>query len=249
MAIYLCHGIIRANDADHAARLRPIDLADELLVIVAGELAAIASRCPDRLADGEELETHVASAAGIAALAVEHNRVVTEFAADADIVPLRLDSFYSSLAPIERMLQTDADRLRSSLDRVAGRMEFAVRVDRLPLAAAKSQASPTSGRDYLARRGRDRQLLEALRETQTSYVAGITQALEAVSDSIQTLSLPDAATAPRCLLRLALLVRRGAYAAFEVEANRLIDAAGDAHLAVGVTGPWAPYYFVSGDGA
>jgi hypothetical protein len=249
LAIHICHGIIRSLDAHLARGLLPLDLSDELLIIVSGELAAIASRCPERLADGEMLEAHIASAQGLAALAVEHNRIVTEFAAVADIVPLRLDSFHSGTDSIDRLLATDAPRLWGLLDRIAGRVEFAVRIDRLPVSLAASADQPASGRDYLARRGRDRQRLDALREVQGAQSAAILKALEALSDSVQTAPLPDAATAPRCHMRLALLIRRDAFGAFEREAERLIAAARDAHLAVSVSGPWAPYYFVSGEGA
>jgi hypothetical protein len=248
MAILICHGIIRASDAFRVAALDLPDHARQFDVVTAGDLAAIATCFPDHLPNGDTLEDHVAQAGGIAALALDHNRILTQFATEADVVPLRLESFHSEAASIAQMLTTDRARLDGLLDRIAGRFEFAARIDRLPVTAIAASEEPQSGRDYLQRRGYQRQQRDEARARQMSRVAEFTSAVAALGVASLSMPLPEPAVSPRCVARLALLVTRADFTAFERAAASLMARATTAGLDVTISGPWAPYYFVSSEG-
>jgi predicted regulator of Ras-like GTPase activity (Roadblock/LC7/MglB family) len=243
MAVFICHGIIRATDAFLAAGLAPVQVAERLVIVGAGDLAAIASKCPDRLDNGETLEEMIASTDGATALAIAHNRIVNAVAATDDIVPLRLESFHSDEAAIAAMLRADESRLRQMLARIAGRFEFAIRIERRADSPVVPPPPPVvTGRDYLRRRGGQRQSLAEGRMARDAHIDGIEAKFRLFADDIRRLPFVEGGPG-KPLARLAALVRRQSFAAFEAQAVALMAQAEG--MEITVSGPWAPYCFVA----
>lgn len=235
----LCHGVFKAGDAHVAAMLAPAWPSERLLVVLAGDLAALASELPPTVAP----ETLMATTESVAALAVEHNRVLTEFARTADILPLRLDSFHSDEPALSAMLWRETPRLTAALDRIEDSVEFGLKVEadnRSPQAA--SAAPITSGRDYLANRlkARDRAALQRV-ETERA-IEGVLAALAAVSRRFVMLPVP-AANRGKLLLNAAFLVPRSRRAEFAAIIESSGGEVGNSAFRLLASGPWPPYHF------
>lgn len=240
MPVVLCHGILRAADAHVAAMISPAIPQGRLLVAIAGDLAALATEIPDSL----PINGVMADPEGLALLATGHNRVLTTCAQTTDIVPSRLDSLHSNEAALTAMVGREAERATSTLDRIAGCHEYAIRIEVPPRRAAQTQPEPSfsSGRDYLAARRAVRDRATAWRRSATETIAF---AMVRLGEASRTVAIQPIAAegCNRTLLSTICLVERSAARAFGETVDDLASQLeADGHRVV-ATGPWPAYHF------
>ena len=177
--------------------------------------------------------------------ALAHVTVIEALAAHTDVLPVRFGPGHADTATLRAELGRIRPQLHTLLDRVAGHVEFVVRVTEPPapasVEAGPAHAEPAApgagqgqgrayleGRRALLRAEADRQ--EALRDRLRSITGALASAAAAVRDTTGR-SGPE-----RCFL-----VPRPAASAFAAQARQLTEGAGD--LVVG--GPWPPFTFAS----
>jgi hypothetical protein len=238
MPVVLCHGILRASDAHVAAMIGPAHPQGRLLVVIAGDLAALATEIPDSVS----INGVMADPEGLALLATGHNRVLTTCAQTTDIVPSRLDSLHSNEAALAAMVGRETDRVAAALDRIAGCNEYAVRIEFPPRGAAVQPMQHASGRDYLAARLAVRDRASTLRQSASELAERVVSGLTAASRTFAIQPIPaDART--RTMLSAVCLVERTAARAFGETIDELASQVGASGHRLVATGPWPAYHF------
>jgi hypothetical protein len=209
-----------------------------LVIVVEGDLAALATEIPP----AASLEDLMSTAEGVAALAIEHNRILTEFTRAADIVPLRLDSFHSDERALAAMLEREAARLNRSLERINGCVEYAVKLEPAPRPASDAAQAPASGRDYLAARLKARDRASTQRADTERVIESVLTAFAAASEAFMLTPTPAAARG-KIVAAAAFLVPRPDRAAFAELVETVSAEALAGGLRLTASGPWPPYHF------
>ncbi|MFE2378668.1 GvpL/GvpF family gas vesicle protein [Streptomyces sp. NPDC059398] len=211
----------------------------------------------ERLTDPAELE-HCARA---------HHDVVTAAAAGGPTVPLPLATLYLGDERATAALDAGRERFRTALDRIAGRVEWAVKVylaQPRPGAGPTAPAGPTpagppadpapgqereTGRAYLNRLRGARQQRELRQESAMS-------AAEQVDSAVRELAVGSVRRrphGPEATGRGRTQIMNAAYLLAEERSGQLARTIGRLRTATGldgieieVSGPWAPYSFTDG---
>ena len=178
--------------------------------------------------------------------AVAHEAVVEYCLRAGAVVPMKLftifENDFRALTEIGRKRQ----QLDRSMQRVAGRREWGVRIRAVP-GEGRSVRPPKkvkSGASYLAAK---KQARDAARELAVRGHARVTRAyatLAALSADAQRHPPPAGPQTTRLLLDAAFLVATGGVARFRAAARRVARELGRNGYAVEVTGPWPPYNFI-----
>jgi hypothetical protein len=187
---------------------------------------------------------------------VAHQAVIDSFLGADAVVPMTLFTIFANALAEARK---DAARLEASLDRVAGRVEWVVRVLRGDAAASPAAdaaasdgstvkaAAPRSGREFLQAKVDQRQAARRAVEETGLAVSALMTALSDVADDVseRTDEVTTGGLRSAALLDAAFLVARTAEVRFEEAARRMGQPLLDRGFRVSVTGPWACYSFVS----
>lgn len=224
--------------------LRALPLADGMWAVI-GDVPL-----PDYGA--EEIEGRLSDLDWVSARAMAHEGVVEHFSGLHPAVPMKLFTLFASDERAAADLSDRGEELARLLDRLAGQVEWGLRIRFDPARARQrttgdgGDASPASGTDFLLRKKREREGARAL-------ASGAAEAAEHAFDALARLARAtrrrNLAGAPEAglLLDAAFLVQSGEADAFEkvvgAEAERL---AGNA-CEVTLTGPWPPYNFIGDD--
>lgn len=179
----------------------------------------------------------------------EHDRVVRAALRSATPLPLRFGALLPGEPAALQLLAERRTEWLAALDRVAGRVEMGVTVawnqqaerERILREHPELRAdadTPSSGREYLERRRRERQLDELLRERAQALLARVSVMLEAgeLPELRSLLGRPETAGT------LAHLVPREAVAAYRRRLEHAREMLPEVTLTL--SGPWAPYSFV-----
>lgn len=222
-------------------------------LILEGELAAVVSNVP--FPDFEEgaLREKLEDLRWLESVARAHHSVVDAVARETTTAPVSVVTVYNDDHRVRRLLADRREEILAALDRVAGRREWGVKVylDQQSSAhaepaapAAPAEGSGKSGTDYLRRR---RDALHG-REKETQRAVGIAEdvgscmAQHAVASRLYQPQDPRlSGRTERMVLNAAYLVADDRAAEFQAVA-RSLDVPG---ATIEVTGPWAPYSFVS----
>lgn len=173
----------------------------------------------------------------VAALVLQHERVLEAVMACAPVLPMRFGTQLDSTDRLAAALAGRHRELRAALDRVRGRVELGVRV--LPTdppadAPAGRSPAPSSGRDHLL-------ALAAARRRDERIAGEIHPPLHALAaDSV----VRERSTSPAVMVAT-YLVDTGQVDSFHRRADEV--AACHPDVRVVVTGPWPPYSF-TGEG-
>ena len=192
---------------------------------------------------------------------VAHQAVIESFIGSDAVVPMTLFTIFANDERALAEAKKDAARLDASLDRVAGRVEWVVRVLRgdapasagvgagaaRPQRASAAGAAPRSGREFLQAKVNQRQAARRAAEETSQAVRALMTALSEVADDVsdRTEALTAGALGSTALLDAAFLVARTAEPRFEQAARRMAQPLADRGFRVSVTGPWPCYSFVS----
>ncbi len=231
------------------------EVSPPLSLIRHGSLAAVASEPPGALAElAVQLEQAEGDRVGLASLedAVRTHEAAIERVTAVSVVPLRFGTTVRTTDDVHRLLELHGEAFSSSLSRVAGQVEWSVRVwtDSAPKAAetGSDDTSAASGRAYLERRRLAKESTQRDRAWRERVGARIAERLAAVASEV-SLSYDGTGGPPQpdgvqVLARLVCLVPRSSE---EVWLDTLDAAMTDvgADVYADVTGPWPPYHFVS----
>jgi hypothetical protein len=176
-------------------------------------------------------------------------------------VPMTLFTIFANDTRALAEAKKDAARLDASLERVAGRVEWVVRVLRGDASAsagagavadagvgtATAGATPRSGREFLQAKVNQRQAARRAAEETNLAVRALMTALSDVADDVsdRTEALAAGALGSTALLDAAFLVARTAEPRFEQAARRMAQPLADRGFRISVTGPWPCYSFVA----
>src|SRR5215472_8348598 len=97
-----------------------IESSGAIELIVNDDLAAITSQVPLAEYNEETLRDRLRDSTWMAVRAMRHEKVVEYFASRAAVVPLRFGAIYLHRDNVKTMLEEEADRLRRTIDRLAG---------------------------------------------------------------------------------------------------------------------------------
>ncbi|MGK5732127.1 GvpL/GvpF family gas vesicle protein [Streptomyces sp. URMC 124] len=229
-----------------------------------GGLAALVGPVPAAEFDEEGLRERLEDLAWLEHVARGHQRVVDAASAGAPcVLPLRLATVYRDEEGVRRMLAARHAAFGAALDRLAGRAEWGVKIHTVaegtggaPPPGPPSRARPPapraamSGRDYLRRRAAERQAREEEWRHVDEAARGIHAALATLAEETRLYppQNPRLTGRPgRNVLNAAYLVPRERGAAFTAAVAGLAGRAPRDGLQVELTGPWAPYSFVTGE--
>ena len=243
-------------DAGEAAGL-PDGLAgvdgSVVLSVAEGDLAALVSLVPVADYDDESLREHLNDIDWVARTARAHEDVLERALERAAVVPLRLCTIYRDDDGIRRLLRNEHDELRRSLEAVAGRAEWGLKLfadpERLLTSLAGDGATGDGGgAGYLARKQRERDARLALDDLLGRRAEQAHRRLAAVADAART-NAPQRREAHGrqgdMVLNGVYLVQRPSEPELIRIAQQLRDEWEPDGFGVVLTGPWPPYNFVS----
>ncbi|HSS52256.1 MAG TPA: GvpL/GvpF family gas vesicle protein [Thermoanaerobaculia bacterium] len=222
---------------------------------VGDRLWLVAASAPLPEFSSERIEEQLTDLDWVSACALAHEAVVEHFRDAPALLPLKLFTLFASDERALAHLRASREPLDKVLDRVAGRVEWGVRVRldearaREALAAEGRQAAALSGSgtSFLLRKKQEqeasRDLAGRLRaEVDAGWADLAAQADEAIRR--------QPATAPeqggKVFLDAALLVPANRTAELEAAVDRFASRVGPKGGEVTLTGPWPAYHFIEG---
>ncbi|MFE5870907.1 GvpL/GvpF family gas vesicle protein [Streptomyces roseifaciens] len=232
-----------------------------------GDLVVLVGPVPAAEFDEKGLRERLEDLAWLEHVARGHQRVVDAASAGAPcVLPLRLATVYRDEAGVRRMLTSRHAAFGAALDRLEGRAEWGVKIHTVAEGAGGPPAAPppgppsrarprapraaTSGRDYLRQRAAERQAREEEWRHVDEAARGIHAALATLAEETRRYppQNPRLTGHPgRNVLNAAYLVPRERGPAFTAAVAALAGRAPRDGLRVELTGPWAPYSFVTGE--
>lgn len=240
-----------------------------------GSLEAVVQDVPAEMFGEEALRERLANRAELEHCARVHHAVVAAAAGRAPTLPLPLATLYLSDERARAALREDENRFRSVMGRIAGRVEWGVKVYAAPgrppptrpertgptaTAAAAAQTTTTltataartnarPGHAYLDRARGARRAREERQEAGLNAAASVDRALREIAVAGRRLRSHDTGVtgAGRVqLLNAAYLVEKGREADLIGAVELLRTSPGYERVELEVTGPWVPYSFVDG---
>lgn len=221
----------------------------------------VAADAPLATYGSEEIERRLSDIDWVSERALAHERVVEHFAmqgaALGTVLPMKLFTLFHGDERAAAQIREQREEIGWVLDRIAGRVEWGVRVHfreeearRQALTAVQAASDPNtprsaSGTSFLQRKKAEKESTRDLAgrariEVQSAYDELARHAVEARRRE----PAPGEAGA-RLLLDAAFLVPSGDGEAFEAEVRRQAGRLGPS-CDVTLTGPWPPYNFIGG---
>jgi hypothetical protein len=232
---------------------QPVELVD------LGGVQAVIGWLPRASYDADRVSAGLQDMAWVGEHGLAHERVVLWYVDQADILPARLLTLYSSTAALVAAIAPRTSIIAQQITQLAGRREWNLKVafDRAELgrhgaeiSAAVRQiddeiAAAPPGRRYLMERRRGellkRELVHAAQQLAQQLLAG----LAATAEDVRVIPLAGAdAAAGTVVLSAALLVARDAEPAWRQRADALVQQHRELGMIVTLSGPWAPYRFL-----
>ncbi|GAA3504640.1 GvpL/GvpF family gas vesicle protein [Streptomyces prasinosporus] len=212
------------------------------------DLVAVVSHVPEADFAEEPLRAHLEDLDWLTAVARAHQGVIDALTTVTTPLPLRLGTVFRDDSGVRTMMEAREESFLRTLDRLAGRVEWGVKVYLEPEPAAETAAEPrrkpVSGRDYLRQRSTRTKSHEELWQKAEGFATRLHETLsECAEDS--RLHAPQNPTlsgaSGRNVLNAAYLVPRADSEEFVEKVDRTKD--GIPGIRVELTGPWAAYSF------
>ena len=196
---------------------------------------------------------------------LSHDRVVRAVQELSDaVIPMTFGSIYRSEHRIAAVLEAQSTELKERLEAIRGRQEWEIKLFRRPeeLVAAVSAtsdrlravtadaASAAPGKAYLLNRLRERELVNETARAASSAVVELQQRLEAAGAEVraEAVEVDDLTpTSEQLIYKVAALVPSAKTEAFRSAFVELKDEFQNRGLPIELSGPWAPYSFVTAD--
>lgn len=186
----------------------------------------------------------------VARAAVGHERVVEHFVDAAAVLPMKLFTMFATDDRAIAHLRAERARLAATARRVAGHVEWGVRIllDRERAAAARARPSKRPAKDGAAYLAQKKARRDATAELAVRARATVTGLFERLAVKARDARRRSAAEMPveggSLLLDAAFLVPRSRTASFRALAAKESRALLPLGYTVTLTGPWPPYTFV-----
>lgn len=260
MAYYL-YGIGQAEEMSglDLTGFPGIEDAGPYRLVIYRNLAGVVGKV--RLAEygEEELKNRFRDAAWLEEKARRHDQAVRWLSEQSTVLPAKFCCIFLNLANIRALLRNRYFELSSSLERVGGKREWAVKVYLDPDQAARlerehvasTDIETSAGRQFLRRKMASREVAERIRARAREAVGECFKRLSGVSaDSRLYDLLPAEATAREgeMMLNAAFLVVRERDDQFRRLVDSLALELSRYGLRVSLSGPWPPYGFTAGSG-
>jgi len=229
----------------------PTGIADAPVEAVAADpIMALTSVLPSEEFEPAAWERHAEDATWLGSVAAGHHRVLQAAIAAGDVVPFRLPSLYGGLGSLRRALDDNAIHITQAMERIRGRVEWAVKVYRTdePGELDLESEPVRTGSDYLIARSRE---MQARAEADTLVHERVRTCYERIND----ISVAAVRNAPQdpvlsgrsqpMVLNAAFLVERADQQAFRTQVERIAQRSQSQGLLVEASGPWPAYNFAS----
>ncbi|MGW1023805.1 GvpL/GvpF family gas vesicle protein [Streptomyces sp. NPDC002577] len=218
-----------------------------------GDLVAVVSAVPEGDFAEEPLRAHLEDLDWLSDTARAHEKVIAALTTVTSPLPLRLATVFRDDSGVRTMIEDEHERLHTALERIAGRVEWGVKVyvapeKSAPQGQAEPEAKPATGRDYLRRKRAARERQESVWERAENFARTVHGHLSrhARATRLHPPQNPALSRAPgRNVLNAAYLVDRSHSEEFVELVDRTKDE--EPGLRVELTGPWAAYSFSSLD--
>ncbi|WP_306316367.1 MULTISPECIES: GvpL/GvpF family gas vesicle protein [unclassified Streptomyces] len=213
-------------------------------------LVAVIGSVPERDFAEAPLRAHLEDLDWLTETARAHQSVIAALATVTSPLPLRLATVFHDDSGVRLMLEQEELRFRRGLDRLAGRVEWGVKVYvEEPEPEAKAPAAPApaaSGRDYLRRRRAERTARDDRWRRAERFAQELHDELSryATHTRIHPPQNPELSRAGgQNVLNAAYLVERSGAEEFVERVDATKGRERD--LRVELTGPWAGYSFTA----
>ncbi|MFD9392399.1 GvpL/GvpF family gas vesicle protein [Streptomyces sp. NPDC060000] len=211
-------------------------------------LVAVVSHVPERdFAEGP-LRRRLEDLDWLTETARAHQQVIDALTAVSTPLPLRLATVFRDDSGVRVMMEEREDDFRRTLDRLAGRVEWGVKVYVEPEVQEESEQTvtkPASGRDYLMQRRRAARAHEDTWQRAERFAGRLHTTLSARADAARLHPPQNAALSKATgqnVLNAAYLVPRAESEEFVEIVDRTKGE--ESGMRVELTGPWAAYSFV-----
>jgi hypothetical protein len=251
---HVIHGY-GAVESDAEPPELPAGIADTPVVTVtAGRIVALAGLLPTSDFAPSAWERHAEDEAWLADIAVGHHHVLQTAITTADVVPFRLPSLYGSLEALGRAMRDQADDIEQAMERVRGRVEWAVKLYRADQPdEPEAETDPVrTGSDYLIARSRAMQVRgEADDRLRDRIQDAYDQLSERSAASVRNRPQDSALSGRRepMVLNAAFLVDRTEQYRFCRSIDAIAGRFAEYGLLTEASGPWPAYNFASIAGA
>ena len=185
----------------------------------------------------------------VAPRALAHETVVEHFLSSPAVLPMQLFTLFSGDQRAVEHVVRDRRRIASIVKRIAGKVEWGLRLSWTPPASApaasRGRRQPKSGADYLVRTREQRDVAQLQMKQARRHAARMYKAVSAAASAARRRTATEqAAPGSRLVLDAAFLVPARRAAAFRAAVHRHARTLEDAGLSVSLTGPWPAYNFI-----
>lgn len=226
-----------------------------------GPLSAVVSRVGLEEFGADALRQNLEDLPWLERTARAHDAVLARALDGSDVVPLRLCTIFTDEERVRDMLRRRRQVLLDDLAHLQGHVEWSVKVMADPerVESAVRRLEPASaggetgsrGRAYLERKRQERDLRETVRDRVEGAADGAHAQLAAKAREAKLLPLQNPRLSGRrghMVLNAAYLVDRRRDRELGGLAHRLDEELHHQGMELALTGPWAPYNFVTGRG-
>ncbi|MET7454307.1 GvpL/GvpF family gas vesicle protein [Streptomyces sp. NPDC005574] len=215
-------------------------------------LVAVVSHVPEGDFAEEALHAHLEDLDWLTDTARAHQGVIDALTVVTTPLPLRLGTVFRDDSGVRVMMEEREADFRDTLDRLAGRVEWGVKVyaETEPERAARPAAKPASGRDYLMQRRQHARASDDRWQKAEEFASRLHAELSSFAEDARLHAPQNPAlsgASGRNVLNAAYLVPREASEEFVELVDRTKDDVPG--LRVELTGPWAAYSFAGDSGA
>jgi len=195
------------------------------------------------------IESRLRDSRWVTACALAHEAVVERFTTSPALAPMKLFTIFASDDRAVERIATRRAQIGRALDRVAGCVEWGVRLDggssRAPIREPARPPGPVSGRAFLERKRRLRDDNRTLATRERRQADQIYRSLRhQARAATRREPLQVAGAVRRTILDATYLVPARA-AAFRAEARAWARRLAAGGHTLTLTGPWPPYHFVA----
>ncbi|MEB8342843.1 GvpL/GvpF family gas vesicle protein [Streptomyces endophyticus] len=215
-------------------------------------LVAVVGSVPERDFAEESLRAHLEDLDWLTETARAHQNVIAALTTVTSPLPLRLATVFRDDSGVRLMMEQEERRFRAGLDRLAGRVEWGVKVyveePETPARDPAPAVAPSSGRDYLRRRRAERTTRDDTWRRAERFAQELHDELSrhAAHTRVHPPQNPELSRASGMnVLNAAYLVERSGAEEFVERVDATKDREPD--LRVELTGPWAGYSFTADD--
>jgi len=216
------------------------------------DLWLVAADAPLPDYSGASIDANLPDLDWVGERALAHEQVVEHFAARWSVLPLKLFTLFSSDERAAERLRERQEDIGRVLARIAGRVEWGVRILFQETKAKKAEpreppppaVSPTTGKGFLLRKKEERDGARGLAGRARAAVDQAYGDLARQSIAARRHDPEVGEGGARLLLDAAFLVSKGDGDGFEAAVQQWADRLAEHACDLTLTGPWPPYNFI-----